>query len=283
MMQPALRRAAFALPVLLGLGSTAQASELVCPNRITIGGIEARALQGSAGTARIDPQGRLLCAFASVSFFGSSERPAGGGPCLARSFAPQVAGGSGSWRFGPPGSPPSIMPPIQEAGAGCVYGGPGYTLPTLVAWREPPTGERCTPHPRDGSRFLCAAATTAAPSPGTTEVAGHCPGQLSAGALPSQEWEDGRTPTGYYPPESYILDAESGRLVKANAALLEVQQAMGPAWRRAIFLLSRTPTAQARLPPGTYSCSYEGPRFRQGRRTLEANIAIACTGGCTIN
>ena len=120
-MPPSLRLAWLAVPLLVGAAGPTRASELVCPNRISIGGVEARFL-GGTGIARVDNQNRLLCTFQGVGFFASSARPPGGN-CPTGPLPAVASGGSGQWRFGPPGSPASLTPPVQPAPEGCLYGG----------------------------------------------------------------------------------------------------------------------------------------------------------------
>ena len=260
--------------LLLTWAGPAAAGELACPARITFSGLASAPGTSAQGIARLDAQGRLLCLYHGISLQAQAPRPPAGA-CLPVTLQPVAAGGSGFWRFGPPVGPASVTPPVLPSGSGCLHGGAGYTVSGLVAWREPDAGEVCTPHPEAPSRFLCGAAGDP-----TTPVAA-CPAQLRAEGIPATEW-GAATPTGFLPPESLLLHADSGRLAQPNLSFRQLREAMGPAFGRAIFLLASPPFASPSLPPGSYACLYAGPRFTRGRQALTANIAIACTGPCAL-
>jgi len=60
-----------------------------------------------------------------------------------------------------------------------------------------------------------------------------------------------------------------------------VKSKMGTgAFNSATFTLVGGPGSDSTLPAGVITCSYDGPRFQSGGKTLEATITVACTGSC---
>jgi hypothetical protein len=292
-----MRRQAFLIPLWAGLLGglaipPAAAATLSCPTRISLNGIEQPSPSGNPGRARLDAQNHLLCLYAGVNFNLTLPLSSGSScPPLAVNVA--VSGGNGSWRFGTPGTPGTLIPPVQARPYDCQYGEPGYFFPTIVVWREAPTGQACAPSGTDGSAFTCnppgtplagAAGESAglAANPLALTASGACPATLAATSIPTEAWSETATTAGYYAPDSFLLTAEDGRLFQANVPLKTIQGAMGPAFERAIFTLARAPSSNVRLPIGSFTCNYEGPRFRKGGKLLEATLAIACNGNCAL-
>jgi hypothetical protein len=273
----------------------ARAATLSCPTGISLNGVAPPSPTGNPGRARLDQMNHLLCVFAGVGFNVSLPRPQGGG-CLPLTLNVAVSGGNGTWRFGTPGSQATLFPPVQSRPFDCLYGGPTFFFPYVAVWREVPAGQVCTLSGTEGGAFTCTPAGSPpgplaglpgapagqAADPLTLTAAGACPATLAAASIPTEAWSETSAAAGYYAPDSFLLTANDGRLVQTNVPLKTVQSAMGAAFERAIFTLARAPSSNVRLPVGSFTCNYEGPRFSKGGKLLEATLAIACNGNCTL-
>ena len=120
--------------------------------------------------------------------------------------------------------------------------------------------------------FLCAAENAnAGPS---------CPSAVKGSKIPSTAWSDRSTKPGYYAPDSAIINDGNGQVVAGSASYATVKSKMGSGFGGSEFSLVGGVGTGSNLPAGVYTCSYDGPRFRSGGKTLQATVTVACTNSC---
>jgi len=107
-----------------------------------------------------------------------------------------------------------------------------------------------------------------------------CPSPLKGSKIPSATWSDRSTKPGYYAPDSAVINVGNGQVVNGSASYATVKSKMGSLFAGAEFSLVGGVGTASNLPAGVYTCSYDGPRFRSGGKTLEATVTVACTNSC---
>ena len=97
--------------------------------------------------------------------------------------------------------------------------------------------------------------------------------RLGAPVLISESW--------YYTNHSAIINVANGQPDIGPASVNQMKSEMGAAaFNSATFTLVGGPGSDSTLGSGVITCSYDGPRFQSGGKTLEATITVACTGSC---
>ena len=215
----------------------------------------------------------LVCQFAPISFDSfRSVHPPG---CPPRSANAATSGGSGVWNFGPPGSSNvvkfsghatliwrrSIRGNVLPT-PGCAY---AELTPTVVAvWQAAPKNTTCTVNASNRSQFDC--------------VLPACLQSLQGSSFPTSPFSP---PGPGYTNDSAIINVANGQPVVGPASVNQMKNEMGTAaFNSATFTLVGGPGSDSTLPAGVITCSYDGPRFQSGGKTLEATITVACTGSC---
>jgi len=104
-----------------------------------------------------------------------------------------------------------------------------------------------------------------------------CP-TISGSQIPTRNWSAQSSQSGYYALDSAIVNVGNGQVVVGSAPRSTVKSYMGGAFSGATF----TVVGGAAPGPasGVITCPYDGPRFQNGGRTLEATVTINCTGTC---
>ena len=70
-----------------------------------------------------------------------------------------------------------------------------------------------------------------------------------------------------------------GQVVQGPASRAQVESLMGSgAFNGATFTEVGGIGTGGGLPGGAFSCSYDGPRFKHGGKTLQATVTVACNG-----
>ena len=215
----------------------------------------------------------LICQFAPISFDSFlSFHPFG---CPPKSANAAVSGGSGAWNFGSPGSSKVVnfnghgaliwgrsLHGIFFPDRGCAYD--EATPPVVAVWQAAPKNTTCTVDAFNRSQFDCALPA--------------CLQTLKGSSFPTEAFSP---PGPGYTNDSAIINVANGQPVVGPASVNQVKSKMGAgAFNSATFTLVGGPGSDSTLPAGVITCSYDGPRFQSGGKTLEATITVACTGSC---
>jgi hypothetical protein len=105
-----------------------------------------------------------------------------------------------------------------------------------------------------------------------------CLAMLSGSTFPTAAFSP---PGPGYTKDSAIINVANGQPVVAPASVNQVKSKMGAAaFNSATFTLVGGPGSDSTMGAGVITCSYDGPRFQSGGKTLEATITVACTGSC---
>lgn len=214
----------------------------------------------------------LVCQFAPISLDSFlSFHPFG---CPPRSANAAVSGGSGAWNFGSPGSSKVVnfnghgaliwgrsLHGIFFPDRGCAYD--EATPPAVAVWQAAPKNTTCTVNAFNRSQFDC--------------VLPACLQRLTGSNFPTSPFSP---PGPGYTNDSAIINVANGQPVVGPATVNQVKSKMGTAFNSATFTLVGGPGSDSTLPAGVITCSYDGPRFQSGGKTLQATITVACTGSC---
>lgn len=215
----------------------------------------------------------LVCQFAPISFESFlSFHPFG---CPPKSANAAASGGSGVWNFGSPGSSKVVNFSGRASlvwtrwidgrvfpSRGCVYD--EAAPPAVAVWQAAPKNTTCTVNASNRSQFDC--------------VLPPCLQTLKGSNLPTAAFSP---PGPGYTNDSAIINVANGQPVVGPASVNQVKSKMGAgAFNSATFTLVGGPGSDSTLPAGVITCSYDGPRFQSGGKTLEATITVACTGSC---
>ena len=246
---------------------------VTCPTTLKLNPnwAQGAALGPSYATATVGND--LVCQFAPISFDSFlSFHPFG---CPAKSANAATSGGSGVWNFGSPGSSNVVnfnghatliwRRSINGRGfpsRGCAYA--ESTPPVVAVWQAAPKNTTCTVNASNRSQFNC--------------VLPPCLQTLAGSSFPTAAFSP---PGPGYTNNSAIINVANGQPVVGPASVNQVKSEMGAAaFDSATFTLVGGPGSDSTLPPGVITCSYDGPRFQSGGKTLEATITVACTGSC---
>jgi len=267
-------RAILCLCVLFLLSAErAEAGVVNCPTTLTLNPslTSSGAIGPSYATGTVGND--LVCAFAPISFDSPlSFHPFG---CPPKSANAAASGGSGTWKFGAPGSSKVVnfdghgtliwqrsLHGIFFPDRGCAYD--EATPPAVAVWQAAPKNTTCTVNALNRSQFNC--------------VLPACLQTLAGSSFPT---------AAFSPPgpgctnDSAIINVANGQTVVAPASVNQVKAKMGTAaFNSATFTLVGGPGSDSTLPGGVITCSYDGPRFQSAGKTLEATITVACTGSC---
>ena len=189
--------------------------------------------------------------------------------CPPKSANAAASGGSGVWNFGSPGSSgrASLVWTRWIDGRvfpsrGCVYD--EAAPPAVAVWQAAPKNTTCTVNAANRSQFDC--------------VLPPCLQTLKGSNFPTAAFSP---PGPGYTNDSAIINVANGQPVVGPASVNQVKSKMGTAaFNSATFTLVGGPGSDSTLPAGVITCSYDGPRFQSGGKTLEATITVACTGSC---
>jgi hypothetical protein len=267
-------RAILCLCVLFLLSAErAEAGVVNCPTTLTLNPNLAPSSAIGSSYAAVIVGNDLVCQFAPISFESSPAfRPAWS--CPSKSASAAVSGGSGSWKFGSPGSSKMVdfgghltlvwRPSFHGMFAvlNCVY--EELTPPVVAVWHAAPKNTICTVNPFNRGQFNC--------------VLPACLQTLTGSNFPTAPFSP---PGPGYTNDSAIINVANGQLVVAPAAVNQVKSKMGAAaFNSATFSLIGGPGSDSTLPAGVITCSYDGPGFQSAGKTLKATITVACTGSC---
>jgi len=106
-----------------------------------------------------------------------------------------------------------------------------------------------------------------------------CP-TLKGSQIPTRNWSATSSKPGYYALDSAIINDGNGHVVVGSAPRSVVKSYMGSAFANATFTVVGGPGGGSALPANVITCPYDGPRFRNGGRTLQATVTINCTTSC---
>ena len=138
------------------------------------------------------------------------------------------------------------------------------TPPVVAVWQAAPKNTTCTVNAFNRSQFNC--------------VLPACLQTLAGSNFPTAAFSP---PGPGYTNDSAIINVANGQPVVGPASVNQVKSKMGTgAFNSATFTLVGGPGSDSTLPAGVITCSYDGPRFQSGGKTLEATITVACTGSC---
>ena len=251
----------------------AEAGVVTCPTTLTLSPnlAPSSAIGSSYATATVGND--LVCQFAPISFDSYlSFHPFG---CPPKSANAAVSGGSGTWKFGSPGSSKVVnfdghgaliwrrsLHGIFFPDRGCAYD--EATPPVVAVWQAAPKNTICTVNPLDRGQFNC--------------VLPACLQTLKGSHFPAAAFSP---PGPGYTHNSAIINVANGQPVVGPASVSQVKSKMGAAaFNSATFTLVGGPGSDSTLPAGVITCSYDGPRFQSASKTLQATITVACTGSC---
>ena len=259
---------------LLSIGrAEAGPTVITCPTTLKLNPnlAPSSAIGSSSATAIVGND--LVCQFAPISFDSfRSIHPSG---CPARSANAAESGGSGVWNFGPPGSSNAVKFSGRAAllwrrslhgpafpTRGCAY--TELTPPAVAVWQAAPANTTCAINGSNRSQFNC--------------VLPPCLATLKGSSLPTSPFSP---PGPGYTNDSAIINVANGQPVVGPASVNQMKSEMGAAaFNSATFTLVGGPGSDSTLGGGVITCSYDGPRFQSGGKTLEATITVACTGSC---
>ena len=145
---------------------------------------------------------------------------------------------------------------------GCVYD--EAAPPAVAVWQAAPKNTTCTVNASNRNQFDC--------------VLPACLQTLKGSNFPTAAFSP---PGPGYTNDCAIINVANGQPVVGPASVNQVKSKMGAgAFNSATFTLVGGPGSDSTLPAGVITCSYDGPRFQSGGKTLEATITVACTGSC---
>jgi hypothetical protein len=259
--------------ILLSAGRAEAGTTVTCPTTLKLNPnlAPSSAIGSSYATAIVGND--LVCQFAPISFESFlSFHPFG---CPPRSANAAVSGGSGIWKFGSPGNSKVVnfdgrgaliwrqsLHGIVFPDRGCAYD--EATPPAVSVWQAAPANTTCTVNALNRTQFNC--------------VLPPCLATLKGSSFPTAAFSP---PGPGYTGDSAIINVANGQPVVAPASVNQVKSKMGTgAFNSATFTLVGGPGSDSTLPAGVITCTYDGPRFQSGGKTLEATITVACTGSC---
>jgi hypothetical protein len=107
-----------------------------------------------------------------------------------------------------------------------------------------------------------------------------CPSPIKGSKIPSKNWTASSTTPGYRAADSAVINVGNGQVVTGSASYATVKSDMGSAFASANFVLASGPSSGYGIPSGDIECSYDGPRFKKGGKTLQATVSVICKGTC---
>ena len=109
--------------------------------------------------------------------------------------------------------------------------------------------------------------------------AADCPSPIAGHKIPTASWSVTSTHPTYYAADSAIINVGNGQPVTPSATRAQVKASMGAAFTNAQFKVVGGPGSGPAN--GFMSCSYDGPRYAKGGKTLQATVNIACVSSCS--
>ena len=107
-----------------------------------------------------------------------------------------------------------------------------------------------------------------------------CPSPLKGSHIPANNWSTSSTASGYYAPDSAIINTSNSHVVVGSASRATVKSYMGSGFGNANFNVVGGAGTTSGLGPNVIQCPYDGPRFTNAGRPLQATVTINCTGTC---